>query len=64
MWDTALVLVIVGVCAGVLGRAIYRQLKGKSSCGGGCSGCGTQQEIRPHQPQSGGNGCPKDDAGD
>jgi hypothetical protein len=49
MWDTVLVLVVVGVCAVLIGRTFYRQLAGKGSCGCGCSGgsCSTGKPAGP-----------------
>lgn len=54
MWDTVLVVVVVGVCAVLIGRTLYRQLRGKGSCGCGCSGgsCSTGMPSGP------GCGCP------
>lgn len=54
MWDTVLVIVVVAVCAGLIGRTLYRQLAGKGSCGCSCSGgsCGIGK------PPASGCGCP------
>ncbi len=39
--DTLIVIVIVAIAAGYIGRRIYRQLKGTNSCNceGGCANC-------------------------
>ena len=40
--STFLVLLVVCACAGLACRSIYKDKKsGKSSCGGGCSHCGS-----------------------
>lgn len=62
MWDTILVAIIVGLCAVLIGRKVYRQLKGKSACGCDCSsGCSVQQEVGRQAPSSANCcGCQKD----
>jgi hypothetical protein len=41
MWETVVVVLIVGVALLFTGRSIVRSLKGeeKGGCSGGCSGC-------------------------
>ncbi|MEW6501502.1 MAG: hypothetical protein ACOY8P_05815 [Thermodesulfobacteriota bacterium] len=53
-WDTVLVVVVVAACAGLLGRRLFRQLRGKGSCGCSC-GSGGCPAGRPTGPDC---GCP------
>lgn len=47
MWETAIVVVIVGGTAFFAGRSLLRNLKGsgKKGCGGSCSGCPSASSI-------------------
>jgi len=39
--ENLIVLVIVGVAAGLLGRSYYKKYKKGNQCSGGCGGCST-----------------------
>jgi len=39
--ENIIVLIIVGVAAGLLGRSYYKKYKKGNQCSGGCSGCST-----------------------
>ncbi|MBV5305786.1 MAG: FeoB-associated Cys-rich membrane protein [Desulfobulbaceae bacterium] len=45
MWQSLIIITIIGFCLFFIGKKIYRQYKiatdpnGKMTCGGGCSGC-------------------------
>jgi preprotein translocase subunit SecG len=41
MWETVLVVVIIGTSVFLAGRVLLRNLRGsgKKGCGGSCSGC-------------------------
>jgi hypothetical protein len=54
MWDAVLVVVVVAVCAGLIGRTFYRQFTGKGSCGCSCRGGGCAGGKLPDK----GCGCP------
>ena len=37
--ETLIVIIIVGVAAGLLGRSYYKKYKKGNQCSGGCSSC-------------------------
>ena len=39
--ETLIVIIIVGVAAGLLGRSYYKKYKKGNQCSGGCGGCST-----------------------
>ena len=61
MWQNIIVFVIIALAAGLTAWKFYAKFTGKSSCCGGCSGCGPKggggRELKPLSGSGCGCGC-------